>query len=61
MCLLGFERQEELLSKLGKHKTGKICLYINKLADINFDVLKEILQASWDQANTKKKVNLRDL
>ena len=31
------------LSRLGKHKTGRSCLYINKLADIDEDVLSEII------------------
>ncbi len=42
----GFERYEALLAKLGKHKIGKSCLYINKLADVDEDVLKEIIAAS---------------
>lgn len=39
-------KREELLSKFGKHTTGKACVYINKLADINTDVLKELIQHS---------------
>jgi len=35
-----------LLKKLGKYKTGKSCLYINKLADIDRDVLEEIVSRS---------------
>ena len=42
----GFERYEALLAKLGKHKIGKSCLYISKLADVDEDVLKEIITAS---------------
>ena len=42
----GFERYEALLAKLGKHKIGKSCLYISKLADVDEDVLKEIIAAS---------------
>jgi hypothetical protein len=34
------------LEKLGKHKTGVGCLYINKLADIDVNVLKEMIDAS---------------
>lgn len=34
---------DELLAKLGKHKCGKGCLYINKLADVNMDVLERII------------------
>ncbi|MEM9053361.1 MAG: DUF1801 domain-containing protein [Bacteroidota bacterium] len=36
-------KQEELLAKLGKCKWGSGCLYINKLADVNTDVLKELV------------------
>jgi len=42
----GFDRYESLMSRLGKYKTGKSCLYINKLADVNLDVLKELIAAS---------------
>ncbi len=38
------EKQKELLKKLGKHKTGKGCLYINKLQEIDVAVLKEIIK-----------------
>lgn len=31
----------EIFSRLGKHKTGKSCVYINRLADVNLDVFKE--------------------
>ncbi len=42
----GFSRFKEILSRLGKHKTGKGCLYINKLEDINMDVLHELIESS---------------
>ena len=42
-------KQTELLKKLGKHKTGKGCLYINKLSDINIEVLNEIIIAGLSQ------------
>lgn len=35
--------QQALLKKLGKHKTGKGCLYINSLEDVDVKVLKEII------------------
>lgn len=38
------EKQGALLKKLGKHKTGKGCLYINKLEEIDLAVLKEIIK-----------------
>ena len=37
------EKQQSLLKKLGKHKTGKGCLYINKLEEVDMAVLKEII------------------
>ncbi|MHA2008249.1 MAG: DUF1801 domain-containing protein [Promethearchaeota archaeon] len=40
----GFDKYEELLSKLGKFKTGKACLYINKLKDVDTEVLKELIK-----------------
>jgi hypothetical protein len=36
------EKQQALVKKSGKHKTGKDCLYINKLEDVDLGVLKEI-------------------
>jgi hypothetical protein len=42
----GFDGYEELLGRLGKHKVGKGCLYINKLADVDLSVLKELLRKS---------------
>jgi len=47
----GFSRYDELLAKLGKHKTGKSCLYINKLEDINLDVLAEMIETSVNNVN----------
>lgn len=42
----GFDRYEALLGKLGKHKTGKSCLYIKRLADIDVNALQAIIDAS---------------
>jgi len=49
----GFTKYEELLQKLGKHKTGKSCLYIKRLSEINTDVLIELIKASYDHYNHK--------
>lgn len=38
---------DERLSRLGKHSTGKGCLYINKLADVDGGVLEEMVSAAW--------------
>lgn len=39
--------RDEALTRLGKHKTGKSCLYINKLADVNLEVLEEMIANDW--------------
>ena len=41
-----FPGQEELLSKLGKHKMGKGCLYIRKLSEVNLNVLEQLVAGS---------------
>jgi hypothetical protein len=46
LYVMGFEGQDALLARLGKHKTGQSCLYINKLADVDLDVLRQIAEAS---------------
>jgi len=48
-----FEKKDELLEKLGKHKMAKSCLYINKLADVDVKVLKQIIKASVAAVRTK--------
>lgn len=42
----GFEPVSELMARLGKHKTGKSCLYIKKLADVDLGVLRKIVEKS---------------
>lgn len=42
----GFSRREELLRKFGKHTTGKGCIYLKKLSDVNTEVLKEMVDES---------------
>ena len=42
----GFARYPELMSRLGKYKTGRSCLYINKLGDIDLATLRELIAQS---------------
>ena len=42
----GFDKHRELMENLGKYKTGKSCLYIKKLEDIDIDILKELMKKS---------------
>jgi hypothetical protein len=45
------ERRDEYLSKLGKHKTSKACLYINNLDDIDTDVLESLIQDAAERSD----------
>lgn len=42
---------DELFARLGKHTTGKSCLYIKKLADVDLDVLEQLVALSWECMN----------
>ncbi|MBF9035031.1 DUF1801 domain-containing protein [Rhodobacterales bacterium HKCCE2091] len=42
-----------ILSRLGKHKTGKSCLYINKLDDVDTEVLAELIRAGLDDLSRR--------
>lgn len=68
MCITGFsprkqdfslyvmmnaEDNQDLLSKLGKHKTGKACLYVKRLADIDTKVLETLIKRTIDQVKKK--------
>ena len=44
--LNGSPKQEDLLAKLGKHKTGKGCLYIKRLSDVDEKVLEKLIRES---------------
>jgi len=48
--MAGFEAYDGLLSRLGKHRKGASCLYINKLADVDMDVLRQLVQQSFEHA-----------
>lgn len=42
----GFQRYSSLLEQLGKYRTGKACLYVKRLSDVEVDVLRELVAAS---------------
>ncbi len=46
----GLEQHQALLNRLGKHKTGKGCLYINKLQDVDVPILRELIEQGVEQA-----------
>ena len=55
----GYTDFSEILSRLGKHKIGKSCLYVNKLADIDLDVLAELITAGLRDLETRWAVEPR--
>ena len=44
---------DDLFARLGKHTTGKSCLYIKKLADVDLEVLERLVALSWEIMNAK--------
>ena len=44
--MTGFSHYDQILGRLGKFKTGKSCLYINKIEDVDLSVLEELITAS---------------
>jgi hypothetical protein len=44
--MAGFDNYDQLLQNLGKHKTGKSCLYIKRLEDVDLDTLRELVSQS---------------
>ena len=51
--LSDYTGRDALLKKLGKHKTGRVCLYINKLADVDQAVLRELIARAWTHMQAK--------
>ncbi|MFY0596789.1 MAG: DUF1801 domain-containing protein [Cognatishimia sp.] len=49
----GYQDYSEIMGRLGKHKLGKSCLYVNKLADIDLDVLRELIEVGLKDLNNK--------
>lgn len=46
----GFHDYSDLLNKLGKHKISKGCLYVNKLSDVDENILEQLIKRSYDDA-----------
>ncbi|HJP90311.1 MAG TPA: DUF1801 domain-containing protein [Pyrinomonadaceae bacterium] len=47
--MMGFEKHQDLMKQLGKHSTGKACLYIKRLSDIHVPTLKKLIKTSVKQ------------
>ena len=48
-----FDKHQELMQKLGTYKTGKCCLNIKKLTDVNLQVLEELVKAGYENMKSK--------
>jgi len=51
----GFEQFGDLLEDLGKYTTGKSCLYVNRLEDVDIDVLRELVRRSVEHMEATNK------
>lgn len=51
--MAGFENYDDLMSRLGKYKTGKSCLYIKRLEQVDLDILKKLIKESVDYMRAK--------
>ena len=49
----GYADLQSYLDRMGKYKTGKSCLYINKLADVDLEVVREVVRAGLDDLGTR--------
>jgi hypothetical protein len=53
--MAGFANYPKLMEDLGKFKTGKSCLYIKRLTDINLDVLQQLIRESYEHVINSNK------
>ena len=53
LSLDGYEKYDDIMARLGKHKSSKSCLYIKKLADVDIKVLTELVKASVIRSKAK--------
>jgi len=49
----GFDGHAELLRRIGRHSTGKSCLYLPRLSDVDLEVLRELVRQGFGQLNGK--------
>lgn len=56
----GFAERDALLARLGKHRTGKSCLYLKRLSDVDAAVLERLVEASWSHMAEKYPLQASD-
>lgn len=49
----GFQERHDLMTKLGKHKSSKACLYVKRLSDIDVEVLRELIDISVEETRKR--------
>ena len=49
----GFEKYADLMEQLGKYRTGQACLYINKLEDVDLNVLERLISKSYQDVKKR--------
>lgn len=49
----GQAEQDRLFGLLGKHKTGKSCLYINRLEQVDMEILEQLIRNNWELMNER--------
>ena len=54
-----FDGKSELLARLGKHSSGKGCLYIKRLSDVHLPTLQKLIAASVEHARTRPQMGIR--
>jgi len=57
--MTGISRYSEILDRLGKHRTGKGCLYVKRLSDVDRDALRELLTKSVEHASRSSATRTR--
>ena len=58
---LNKSNREDLLPKLGKHKTSKYCIYVKKLSDIDSSVLNKMIKVSLRNSEEKQRLGIKDV
>ena len=56
----GFDGQDELLARLGRHSTGKSCLYVKRLSEVDLAVLNELVKRSVESVASREAMATRE-
>ncbi len=59
LTLSGYEKYDDVMKQLGKHKTGKSCLYIKRLSDVHLPTLKKLIKVAVKDSKANEKASAR--